>query len=142
MIPSFDRVKEGWPELRLVHGRAVRPFLRKPWCGATKKPHELEPVDLAELWERVKFWIWCRMEQLRREGMTPLRACVDRAINETGLEIDEKQRAKVAADWQKQWDEAKPVPIVVASQREYDDEIEAAKARGEFEQATATSSRR
>lgn len=141
MIPSFERIKEGWPEVKMVHGRAVKSFLRRPWCGAKKKPHELDPTDMAELWERIKFWIWCRMEELRKEG-APLRLAVMRACQETGLEIAEAEQQRVTDAWQKQWDEAKPVPIVLASQREYDDEIEAAKARGEFEQATVSSARR
>jgi len=88
MIPSFEHIKEGWPELRMVHGRAVRPFLRQPWCGAKKNPHELDPTDMAELWERVKFWIdiYTRYTNALRFGVPALDKLTD-LIPDTGHRI-------------------------------------------------------
>lgn len=111
--------------------------IKRGWTGEKKKPHEVTKEDVADLWRRYRKWAAARIEERwndfhRPRDLKSIRLIVSWVIRESGMKFTEEEISKTAETFQKQLDEAKPIELLLVSERELDDEIERARARGEY----------
>ena len=71
------------------------------WSGQGKLEHELTPKDVENLWARFKKWTARRIGELVTEGV-PVRQAVNRATNESGLQISAEEQRAVADAFEKE----------------------------------------
>lgn len=114
----------------------LHPEIEKEWkaAGRTFVLAEDLSVPNGQLYKIGIRWIARRASQICRtfsNGM-PTRSALDQACNESGLEITEEMRRRIWANNQRELDTVKKVPIVIVSEKENQDSIEAAHKRGDI----------
>ena len=95
----------------------------------------VSPQDVERLWKCVVVWVTRRANELctfNGQPGVPQKFALIRACNESGVSFTQ---AQVDAIWEKnqhELDNPQRCPIVVTSEREYQDEIEKARKRGDL----------
>lgn len=111
----------------------MAPEIERVWGARLITPQDLQPGGA--LYQIGIRWIARRASQICAEylGGRPTRSALDQACNESGLQISEEVRRRIWAANQKELDTSQgKCPIVVVSDREYREEIERARVRGDI----------
>jgi len=91
----------------------------------------LSKADMDRLWALTRKWIVLRANQLCPDGR-PKKWALVQAIRESGAHFTDQEINTMWEANQRELDDPVKCPIVVTSEREYQDEIEKAKQRGDL----------